>query len=219
MTIKAVLFDFDGTIADTHDALLEIVNDLAEEFGYTPIDAIQLEILKNLGSMEVVKYSKISPLKIPFILKRLKKELAKKMAQLKPYHNIDTVLYQLKQQGYLVGIVTSNLKENVLTFLRKNDLEKAFDIIHAGTTIFGKNKMINRVLREYHLKVEEVIYVGDETRDIIAANKSHIVMISVAWGFNSPAALAKYHPDFLIQYPQELLEVIARLDPKPALKK
>ncbi|BFM39183.1 HAD-IA family hydrolase [Synechocystis sp. LKSZ1] len=219
MTIKAVLFDFDGTIADTHDALLEIVNDLADEFGYSPIDAVQLEFLKNLGSMEVVKYSQISPFKIPFILKRLKKELAKKIARLKPYQNIDAVLHQLKQQGYLVGIVTSNLKENVLTFLRKNDLEKTFDIIHSGTTIFGKNKMINRVLREHHLKAEEVIYVGDETRDIIAANKSHILMISVAWGFNSPSVLAKYHPDFLVHCPQELLEVITRLDPIPSLKK
>ena len=219
MTIKAVLFDFDGTIADTHDALLEIVNDLADEFGYAPIDAVQLDFLKNLGSMEVVQYSKISPFKIPFILKRLKKELAQKIVRLKPYQNIDAVLHQLKQQGYLVGIVTSNLQENVLTFLRKNDLEKAFDMIHSGTTIFGKNKMLNRVLRQHDLKAEEVVYIGDETRDIVAANKSNILMISVTWGFNSPAILAKYHPDFLVYSPLELLEVITHLNSTPSLKK
>jgi phosphoglycolate phosphatase len=52
MTIKAVLFDFDGTIANTQDAFLEIVNDLADEFGYPQIDYIQLERLKNLSSLK-----------------------------------------------------------------------------------------------------------------------------------------------------------------------
>jgi phosphoglycolate phosphatase len=45
MVIKAVLFDFDGTIANTQDAFLEIVNDLANEFGYPQIDHAQLEKL------------------------------------------------------------------------------------------------------------------------------------------------------------------------------
>ena len=55
MTIKAVLFDFDGTIANTQDAFLEIINDLADEFGYPQIDRDQLERLKNLSSLEVIK--------------------------------------------------------------------------------------------------------------------------------------------------------------------
>ncbi len=212
MTIKAVLFDFDGTIADTHDALLDIVNELADEFGYPSIDQDQLEILKNLSSIDVIKYSKISPFKVPFIIKRLKKELGKQITFLKPYDSIESVLFSLKQRGYLVGIVTSNLKENVLAFLAKNKLEQVFDLIHSGTTLFGKNRVINRVIRDHHLSASEVIYVGDETRDIVAANKSKIIMISVAWGFNSPAVLAKHHPDFLVHNPQELLNVISHLD-------
>jgi phosphoglycolate phosphatase len=78
MVIKAVLFDFDGTIADTHDAFLEIVNDLADEFGYPQVDQVQLERLKNLSSMDIIRYSEIPSLKIPFIIKRVKKELSKK---------------------------------------------------------------------------------------------------------------------------------------------
>lgn len=212
MAIKAILFDFDGTIADTQDAFLEIVNELADEFGYSPVDHVQLERLKNLSSLDVIKESAIPTLKIPFIIKRVKKELGKKISHLEPYQSINHALLTLKARGYLIGIVTSNLKENVLAFLEKNDLDKIFDFIHSGTTLFGKNKIINRVIKDNKLKAEEVIYVGDETRDINAAKQSKIKMISVGWGFNSPQILSQHQPDFLVHHPSELLEVVACLD-------
>jgi phosphoglycolate phosphatase len=211
MVIKAVLFDFDGTIANTQDAFLEIVNELADEFGYPKIDLTQLERLKNLSSLEVIKESAIPPLKIPFLLKRVKKELGKKISHLEPYQSISCALKTLKEQGYLIGIVTSNLKENVMAFLEKNELDQLFDCVYSGTTLFGKDKIINRAMKEYQLKVEEVIYVGDETRDISAAQQSKIRMVSVAWGFNSPTILALHKPDFLVHNPTELLKVVAEL--------
>jgi phosphoglycolate phosphatase len=212
MAIKAVLFDFDGTIADTHDAFFGIVNRLAEEFGYPQVDQQELARLKKLSSAEIIKYSRISPFKIPFILKRFKKELGKEIKDLKPYFEITEVLSLLKDRGYMLGIVTSNLGDNVHVFLRNNDLEHFFDFVKAGTTLFGKNRIINKVLKEHNFRADEVIYVGDETRDISAAKKSKLTMISVAWGFSSPAVLQEYAPDFLIYQPRELLTAIAALD-------
>ncbi|MGL5035552.1 MAG: HAD-IA family hydrolase [Microcystaceae cyanobacterium] len=212
MTIKAILFDFDGTIADTHDAFLEIVNDLSKEFGYPQIDKTQLEQLKSLHYLDIIKQVGIPTLKIPFLFKRIKKELGTKIATLTPYQAIEPTLLHLQLQGYLLGIVTSNSKENVLVFLKKNNLETIFHFVHSGTTLFGKNKIINRVLREHHLRGSEVIYVGDEIRDIDAAKKSKILMISVGWGFNSPQLLAKHEPDFLVYTPGELLEVVEELN-------
>ncbi len=212
MAIKAVLFDFDGTIADTHDAFFGIVNRLADEFGYPQVDQEELARLKKLSSAEIIKYSRVSPFKIPFILKRLKKELGKEITDLKPYLDMQEVLFLLKNKGYVLGIVTSNLGDNVHIFLRNNGLDHIFDFVQAGTTLFGKNRMINKVLKEHNFKADEVIYVGDETRDISAAKKSKLTMISVAWGFSSPAILQEYKPDFLIHQPKELLTAIAALD-------
>ena len=212
MAIKAVLFDFDGTIADTHDAFFAIVNRWANEFGYPVVDQVELARLKQLSSAEIIKYSRVSPFKIPFILKRFKKELGKEIKDLKPYRDMKEVLALLKQKGYVLGIVTSNLGDNVRIFLRNNDLEEMFDFVKAGTTLFGKNRIINRVLKEHYFKADEVIYVGDETRDISAAKKSRLTMISVAWGFSPPAILQEYEPDFLVHQPKELLTAIASLD-------
>ena len=100
----------------------------------------------------------------------------------------------------------------MLAFLKNNDLAHFFDFVNAGTTLFGKSRIINRVLREHHWAAEEVIYIGDETRDISAAKKSRLTMISVGWGFSYPAILQEYQPDFLVYHPSELMTAIATVD-------
>ncbi len=209
MTNKVIVFDFDGTIADTYQAIVDITNDLSSEFGYQPIDEEELLLLKNLSSKEIVKRAEISLFKIPFLVKRVQKELGGQIADLSPIKGIESVLLELKQRNYILGIVTSNVRENVMLFLQKNNLEYLFDFIYSGTNIFGKHRIINELVRKRKLNKTDVIYVGDETRDIRSARKSGINVIAVGWGFNSQEILAEYKPDFLAVKPTELLEAIA----------
>lgn len=208
MTVKVIIFDFDGTIADTQNAIVEITNRLAEEFGYKPVDELELAQLQNLSSREIIKQSKISLFKIPFLLKRVKEELGKEIDRLEPVPGIISSLISLKEKGYRLGIITSNSKENVAVFLENNGLSSFFEFTYSGTSLFRKHKVIRDVLRQKKLMAKEVIYVGDETRDIKAARKSKIKVISVGWGFNCATVLAQYQPDFLIEKPRELVEIV-----------
>ena len=209
MTNKVIVFDFDGTIADTYQAVVDITNSLSSEFGYQPISEEELLLLKNLSSKEIVRRSEISLFKIPFLVRRVQKELGQQIAELSPIKGIESVLLELKHRDYVLGIVTSNAQENVAAFLQKNGLDYLFDFIHSGTNIFGKHRIINELVRKRNLNKTDVIYVGDETRDIRSARKSGIGIIAVGWGFNSQEILAEYKPDFLAVKPTELLEVIA----------
>jgi len=209
MTKKVIVFDFDGTIADTYQAIVDITNDLSSEFGYQSMNEEELLLLKNLSSKEIVKRTEISLFKIPFLVKRVQKELGHQIADLSPIQGIQSVLLELKQRDYILGIITSNTRENVIAFLAKNNLEYLFDFIYSGTNIFGKHRVINQLVRKRKLNKTDVIYVGDETRDIRSARKSGIGIIAVGWGFNSQEILAEHQPDFLAVKPTELLEVIA----------
>ena len=208
MTQKVIIFDFDGTIADTVDALVSIANSLAVEFNFAPITPEEFLLLKNLTSREIFKYSGIPLFKIPFLLKKVKRELKNKIPELKPIEGIPEALLELKENGSRLGIITSNSKGNVKEFLKINNLDNFFEFVHTGVTIFGKTTIINNVLKQKQIKTQEVIYVGDETRDIEASKKAQIKICSVTWGFNSEEALAKEHPDFLIHHPRELVEVV-----------
>ena len=211
MTQKVIIFDFDGTIADTVDALVSIANSLAVEFNFAPITPEEFLLLKNLTSREIFKYSGIPLFKIPFLLKKVKRELKNKIPELKPIEGIPEALLELKENGSRLGIITSNSKGNVKEFLKINNLDNFFEFVHTGVTIFGKTTIINNVLKQKQIKTQEVIYVGDETRDIEASKKAQIKICSVTWGFNSEEALAKEHPDFLIHHPRELVEVVKNI--------
>jgi phosphoglycolate phosphatase len=207
---KVIIFDFDGTLADTIDILLSITNRLSAEFGFKSATKEELAQLSNLTSWQILQYSGISLFKFPLLIRKLKAELRSEIPKIKLFSQIKEVLWELKNQGFQLGIITSNSQENVLEALEINGLQNTFTFIYSGST-FGKHKVINRWLRKENINPEEVVYVGDEIRDIDAARKTGIKVIAVSWGFNSQEALAAHNPDFLIERPQELLEIMSNL--------
>ena len=214
MTTKLIIFDFDGTIADTYQAIVSITNGLSTEFGYEPLDNETLELLKNLSSRDIVKQSQISLYKLPFLARRIRAELGKQIVNLQPIAGMPEVLRELKRQGYTLGIITSNAENNVKAFLEKQKLADLFDFVRSDKTIFGKHRIINKTRDKYRVASHQVIYVGDETRDIRSARKSNVGIIAVVWGFNSKQILAKHNPDFLAEKPKQILDAVAKLDLK-----
>ncbi len=57
-----------------------------------------------------------------------------------------------------------------------------FDFVGSGLTLFGKGRIIQRILKQQNLDPAIVFYVGDETRDIETARKIGIRVIAVGWG-------------------------------------
>jgi len=208
MSVKVIIFDFDGTVADSFDTLVNITNNLAAKFGYKPASLGEIDQIKDLTSREIIKRSGISIFKLPLLMRKVASELNNQIHTLSPISGIKEALTELKSQGNQLGIITSNQKDNVNNFLQENGLLDLFDFIYSGTRIFGKSRVINNFLYQAKIRRGEIIYVGDETRDIEAAKKSNIKVIAVTWGFNSKKVLAAQQPDFLIDHPQELIEVI-----------
>jgi HAD superfamily hydrolase (TIGR01509 family) len=207
---KVIIFDFDGTLADTIDILLSITNRLSAEFGFKSATKEELAQLSNLNSWQLLQYSGISIFKFPLLIRMLKAELRREIPNIQLFPEIKEVLLELKKLGFQLGIITSNSRENVLASLERNGLQDIFTFIYSGST-FGKHKVINRWLKRENINAKEVVYVGDEIRDIEAARKTGIKVIAVAWGFNSQEALAAHNPDFLIKRPQELIEIMSNL--------
>lgn len=201
---KVIIFDFDGTIADSFDVVFNISNRLANEFGYPQTALEEVHELKNLSSREILRRSKVPFFKLPFLLRRLRIEFNREIAQLQPIPGIKDALLELKQQGHHLGIVTSNSRQNVIAFLKAQAMDNLFDFIDSGLNLFGKGRIIQQILRQNRIDPATAIYVGDETRDVEAARKIGIKVIAVCWGFNSCEVLAAQKPDALILQPAEL---------------
>ena len=201
---KLIIFDFDGTLADTLAALLRITNRLAPEFGYQHISDQQLTNLQYLNVWEVIKFSKVALWKLPFLLKRVKQEFRKEVKHIQLFPGIIDLLITLKSQGYRLGIVSSNSETNIRSILKQNEIEYLFDFISSAST-FGKGKVINTMMSRYNYTKSDAIYIGDEIRDIKAARSIKMRVIAVSWGFNAATTLLSEQPDLIITTPQALI--------------
>ncbi len=208
MTNKTIIFDFDGTIANTMDIAMEIYNNVAPEFHCNQADPKDKEKLRSKTGQELIKLAGISYLRLPFLILRVQKELHHRMADIQPITGILEALKEIKKAKFDLGILTSNSIKNVNVFLETHGLHGIFDFIYSGRNIFGKDKVIRKVLKTHKITLNSAIYVGDETRDIEAAKKVPIPVIAVTWGFNSKEILATLQPDGMVDRPEELLKCL-----------
>lgn len=187
-----------------------IVNILAKEFGFKKIKAEEVEKLKEKKAQEVIKLLKIPLMKLPFILIRARSLLSKEIEKLKPFEGIKEVINYLFKNNFEFGILTSNSKENVSNFLKKNEID-IFNFIFSEKSIFGKGKALLGLMKQRKLKPENIIFVGDETRDIEAAKKVKIKTIAVSWGINKEELLKKHNPDYLARTPKDLIGILKNI--------
>lgn len=178
--VKYVVFDFDGTIADTIDLALKIYNRIAHEYNCKPINIGDRELLRTQNPQKLLKVYGVTNLRLVLLLLRIRKELSKHISGIGLVKDIRDPVYEIKHAGFKLGILTSNSIDNVSKFLESNALSGVFNFIYSGKGLFGKHRVIKRMLDTEKISGESVIYVGDETRDVETCKKAGIPVIAVS---------------------------------------
>ncbi|MEM9118425.1 MAG: HAD hydrolase-like protein [Cyanobacteria bacterium P01_F01_bin.56] len=209
--MSTLLFDFDGTLADSLSAIVTITNRLAPEFGFRPTPLAEVEALKGLTARQLIRHSGIPLLKIPALLRRVRTELRQQSAEIAPCRGVPEVIRTLHAQNHTLAVITSNTPETVQAFLAAHQLADCFLSVDGGSTLFRKGKLITRCLKQHQVSANDAVYVGDEVRDIDAARFAGVKAVSVTWGFNSRPMLAAMTPDWLIDEPDRLLAIAQHL--------
>ncbi len=204
-----LIFDFDGTIADTFSFYLSVLDKLSHKFGFRHIQPDQVETYRNMDSHDVIELLSIPQIKLPFIIWEARKLLKEGLYQVTPFAGIKETVEEIRKKEILLGIITSNSVKNVRSFLKANKFPE-FDFIFSSIQFWNKSKVLKRVLHHHKLQPQTVFYVGDETRDIVAVQDAGIKSIAVTWGYNSASLLQTYSPDFLISYPREIIEILEK---------
>jgi phosphoglycolate phosphatase len=205
--INAIIFDFDGTIADDIRILIRIFQ---EKLKNTTTKKITLEKVNDLRDYPInylLKEINLSNEKISDFINEIFTELNSQILEASAFEGIRSSLLSLKEHDKKIAIVTSNQIANVKSFLEKNNLD-FFDCIDADEPVFGKDYAIGEFLRREKINLKNAVYIGDEIRDIDAARKVGIQIASVCWGFNTEKSLRGHKPDYLLKNPTELLKVL-----------
>jgi phosphoglycolate phosphatase len=203
-----LIFDFDGTIADTLSAIIRLVNEHADEYHIRPLEDGDVDELRGMSNIDIIKKYKVPLVKVPSLVLRAQKELNQRIGEMTLFPGMKDLILGLKGMGVRLGILTSNSRENVQKFLRSQALD-VFDFIHAEQNFFGKNWALLHLLRKHGLKKDEVLYVGDEVRDIEACQKVGVPVIAVSWGFHRRKLLADKDPTYLVDEPSDIMAIMA----------
>ncbi len=202
-----IIFDFDGTLADSMDLNIKIYNDLAKKYHFNQLNQSELPELKNLNIKQALQKTGIPMHKFLFVLKEGKEIFQQQIDQIKLFPDIKKTLEKLHQNNIQLGILTSNKQSTVEEFLQNNNMTM-FDFVNAEKNLFGKHHSLAKIIKKHDLDKTTTWYVGDEIRDIEASHKADIPIAAVTWGYNSKEGLKKYHPDILIDQPSDLLSLV-----------
>ncbi|NNE90080.1 MAG: HAD-IA family hydrolase [Verrucomicrobiales bacterium] len=200
-----LMFDFDGTLANTLETGIEIFNEIAPDYELHPItihEARELRRLHTRALLDRLGISRLMAIKVGAHIKRL---LHQRMDEVELILGTEEAIMELFEAGYPLGILSSNSTDNIRSFLDRFGLLHCFGFIEAGVSLFGKPQRIRNVLRKEKFDSENAIYVGDETRDMEASRKVGVCGIAVCWGANGRDAMMTEGPEFCIDDPAELI--------------
>lgn len=203
--MATIVFDFDGTIADTLPIVIDMFNEFSER---EPLTQEQIAELREMTIKQIIKELEIPVWRVPSILVQGRRELAKHVDKLVIFDGLTPVIKQLHKDGHTMFLVSSNSAHVIRSFLRRYELLSCFKAVRGNAGLFGKGKVIKSLLKKVAADKNHTYSIGDEVRDIEMARKLGYKSIAVDWGFNGPRVLQANNPDYFVSNPNELLEVI-----------
>ena len=199
--IKAVIFDFDGVIADSLPVVEQSARIALQRLKY-PFPSISRE--DSLWNIITQKMS-LNFFQRMRLIRAIKKEVAGKVGDISVFEGMREVLTEL-MKTHTVFILSSNSHETISSIFSRYRFP-SLEIV-SDTSLFGKDKKLKRVLKKKNLSHNEVIYIGDEIRDVEACKKVNIRMLAVSWGYNSEKALSKAGSTQIIRTPKDILKFV-----------
>lgn len=204
-TLKAIIFDFDGTLADSFEVFVHSIEVVLKR---KPFTASEIKELRQYSMPEVMKKLNIKKWQLPTLVIKGRRELDRHMDDVTAFKEIPETLANLSDGGYLLYIVSSHAPDGIETFLGKYHVDQYFSGIYGNVSLLGKAKTLKKLQRQHALTSGECIFVGDEVRDIEAARKAGMKCMAVGWGFNAPETLSAHHPAMLARSPGDLIRNI-----------
>lgn len=212
--ITCCIFDLDGTLLNTLEALTYTTNLTLAHFGYPPLDEAHIRqfvgdgykllmerALRYSGDMELNCYEESLQVYTDLFAKHC-------MYHVHPYDGICELLEQLKARGIRIAVLSNKpharTVENIETVFGKG----YFDYVAGEQPGIPKKPDpagVMRILERFGESPEHCLYFGDTNTDMQTGLGAGLVTVGVAWGFRGRAELESFHPQYVIDHPREVV--------------
>ena len=214
MKIKLIIFDFDGTLADTRQLIVETMQQTIQALGLPTCTDEQCTSMIGLPLKQA--FTELIPMSdemgdrcVDTYRQIFNENNASYVIPTFP-HVIDT-LYRLSAEGYILTIASSRSRKSLLDFVHTMHLEEIFSyILGADDVILSKPhpEPVLRTLEAFDCSPEEALVVGDMKYDIEMGRRAGTRTCGVTYGNGSPQDLREAGADFIVNNFEEILTLI-----------
>jgi phosphoglycolate phosphatase len=224
-----ILFDLDGTLADTAPDLTATLNVVLSEIGVDPMTVDDVRHMVGHGARRLIECGLVAD-EYTFDAAELDRLAARFIdhyrdniaTESRPFPGVETTLRALKRGGSKLAVCTNKMEALAVKLLRALNLETHFDAIAGGDTF----PVCKPDPRHLLMAIERVggdsaraVMVGDSENDVMAARAAQIPIIGVTFGY-TPTPIETFKPDGLIDHFDALIPALqpflGRCDGPPA---
>jgi len=215
--IKGIIFDIDGTILDSFESIYRSLSNILKKYNVEDLNREELKAMMDYMSFEEIvlnlakKYNLLDSEKILELSKDYIEYFKKSIkVDSKLFPGINNAI-QLLSQNFKLGIISYNPKDIVRIQLSDFDLLKYFPFVMGFEDVDGHKRVgIIEFSRIYGLDLKEIVYIGDQPKDIIEARLAGVRSIAVTYGVSKYDTLLKEHPDYFADSATDILEIIQK---------
>lgn len=203
---RAVVLDFDGTLADSGQLCLNVVQTvLNRELSEDTVDK-----LRGAPIHKQMRMLRVAPWELPKLAKIARPMIAARMHEVEAFEGMPEALRELSQDFKLL-VHSSNDRYAIEKFVDRYQIPIPSDHIYAEASVTGKTRRLRRLIRQQDLLADQCVSVGDEIRDVKAAHRNHMPIVAVDWGYIHPEALQRQGADRIVSTPEEMVAEVSSL--------
>jgi phosphoglycolate phosphatase len=217
LSVKAVLFDLDGTLIDSAPDLAGAGNDMRVARGLPALPFHQFRPMVGSGARGMVGIAlQVTPADSSFVELRdefLQRYEGRMTQETHVFDAIVPVLEVFRAKGVRWGIVTNKIERFALPLVQSLGLQRdAAAVVCGDTTPHSKPHPapLLEAARQMGVAPQDCVYVGDDHRDVQAGHAAGMLTVAAAWGYlGMGEAITAWGADHVIETPSQLLQLLA----------
>ena len=213
--IKLVIFDFDGTLADTKENIILTFQMTMKELGVEIKSRQECAATIGLTLEDAFKvlYPGMAAEKYIMLRDTYRRIFKENRKILVPglFPEVMETLEELRRRGYLMSIASSRQSPSLHSFLEDMKIAHLFEYAVGGDNVEHPKPApdaVLQILRHYNLSAEEAFVVGDMPFDINMATNAGVKSCGVTWGNADAAQLKESGANYIIDKMSQLLEIL-----------